>query len=342
MGGNALKNCETRRLPAEEYHSLCRKVELDIQRLYPTGMIRVIPAYRQKESFGDMDILVEKGIYTPHLFDSLRELWGSKEEVHNNDCHSMELNGFQIDIIAIHQDLFSFALAYYSWNDLGNLMGRVAHKMGLKFGHDGLYSVLRDGTHHLDEILLTCDPLKAMSWLGFDVPTFLKGFDTLEDIFEFVAKNERFNPDIYLFDNMNAISRIRDKKRKTYTTFLAWCEEYKRKNPDREYFKYPPKTTWLAKIRIDFPGFSQMATQSHQFIAWRQYLAKKFNGEIVQAAVGLEGKELGKFMKEFIEYRGGKDSKTFQEWIMDSTPEQKEYDLRHFFQIFSTFNLSLV
>lgn len=331
-----MKNCETRRIPAADYHELCKKVIADIGEITPGLRPVVIPSYRTKEDFGDMDVLVYSEHMSSGFLDKICEKWKSKERVSNGGCHSLELNGFQIDIITAPADEFRFALAYFSWNDLGNLMGRVAHKMGLKFGHDGLYYALRDGTNHLEEVQIITHPDVAISWLGFNLERWYKGFDTLEEIFEFVAANPYFNPDIYLFDNMNAVSRIRDKKRKTYNAFLAWCETYKEQNPDRVYYSFPAKSSWLPKLREEFPVFDILLTRAHQDQAWRDYLKTKFNGRMIQEATGLEGEELGRFIQQVYRAIGGKGSTQATNWIIDTTPQDKADFVRAQLSIFKS------
>lgn len=332
MGGNALKNCGTKRIPAAEYFPLCEKVKKDILKFAPNSSVEVIQAYRKKIDFGDMDVLVSTADRKGDFFDNLAKLWESKEVVKNGDCCSMELDGFQIDVISTPLNHFNFSATYFAWNDLGNLMGRIAHKMGVKFGHDGLKYVIRDGDHSLQEIVLTLNVERAVKWMQFDYERWKEGFDTLEDIFEFVAANPLFNPDIYLLDQVNHIARIRDRKRKTYMTFLDWCEEYKKKNPDRKYYQFADKSSYLEKIRTDFPMASQQITAAHQAFAWTRYKAEKFNGELVMGSTGLEGKELGLFMQAWFAHMGGKSSQKFENWVLDTSSDKKRRDLQAFLQ----------
>lgn len=39
---------------------------------------------------------------------------------------------------------FNTSLEYLNWNDLGNLIGRIAHKFGLKYGHKGLLYIIKN------------------------------------------------------------------------------------------------------------------------------------------------------------------------------------------------------
>ena len=60
MGGNALKNTETRRYERDEYFALVETVLARLRSLpsFRERRMAAIPAYGTKESFGDMDVLV--------------------------------------------------------------------------------------------------------------------------------------------------------------------------------------------------------------------------------------------------------------------------------------------
>jgi len=59
MGGNALKNCVTRRYQAGEFAVLADEVLHALRRGSPDRRAALLPANRSKADFGDMDVLVE-------------------------------------------------------------------------------------------------------------------------------------------------------------------------------------------------------------------------------------------------------------------------------------------
>lgn len=105
---------------------------------------------------------------------------------------------------------------YYTYNDLGNLIGRVAHKMGMKFGHLGLLYPLRDGDHLIAELVVTRDTRQALEFMGYDFDRWNQGFDQLTDIFEFAASTPYFNPEAFTLENLNHRNRTRNRKRNTF------------------------------------------------------------------------------------------------------------------------------
>ena len=306
MGGSALKNCTTRRYMTDEYFKIEAEVCSMLRNIDHFGYTRrVIPvkAYAAKESFGDMDVILESNGLDSSFEKTLTELFKPKEMVKNGKVWSLEYKEFQIDIILTPTNEMMFAETYYAFNDLGNLMGRIAHKFGLKYGHNGLWYMLRDDTYLIDEICVSMDVRDVFEFLDYDYDVWRNGFETLEDVFNFVTTSKYFNPDIYLFDQMNHRSRVRDAKRKTYNAFLTWCEE-KRKTDwkDRTFFKYEkPKSDYIMFIGESFPNFKRDVKNAYAKMLVQQEVQRKFNGEIVRELTGLQNQELGHMMKRLKE-----------------------------------------
>lgn len=157
MGGNALKNTTTKRLSRAEFELVSRKVEDTLRAAFPLSRVAVIPAYFSKTDFGDADVLVSsEGVQAAGGGERLRQL--AMEAFHatdlfkNGNVLSFDYRsspeqtepGFQVDVFLQEEKSFDFALNYFSFNDLGNLVGRTAHKQGCSFGHDGLWYYFRD------------------------------------------------------------------------------------------------------------------------------------------------------------------------------------------------------
>lgn len=302
MGGNALKNCTTRRYLADEYATLSKEVLNRLQADFPNRRTTLLPAYKTKADFGDMDILVE----TSPFGDIRRwvvETWNPKEVVKNGAVISFECRELQVDLIGQAPENFETALAYYAWNDLGNLVGRIAHKMGVKYGHEGLSVVFRDGNHQFAERVVSKDTDRTLRFLGYDASRWREGFDTLEDIYAFASSSPYFNPDIFAYENRNHIARVRDRKRAVYSGFLDWMEN------QSDLPAYPwPSTDERGGRRLDnaaltrlldaFPEFGpEYLAVMAEFETWKQSKVL-FNGEIVSVVTGLTGRELGEFMRE--------------------------------------------
>lgn len=330
MGGNAL-SCASVRLTKKNYERMADSCVAKLRALYPSGRVEAIQSYRSKESHGDLDVLVTAPGYDP--FKAAAAL-DAVEVVRNGPVTSIGVvvrpevphrdgNVFQVDLVSIDAPSFDYSRCYYAFNDLGNLIGRTAHAAGLSHKHNGLWFYLRDGDYKFREILLTRDYHVALAFLGYDVDRFRAGFDGLEDIFWYVANSAYFNSAIYLLENRNAVSRVRDRKRKTYCEFLKFCAAH----PELPAFQYPEnKADWLPRIAQHFPHFQGEYDQALADLAELRAVKAKFNGEWVSQLTGLQGKELGFLMKQFKEsFESAEAQRAF---VLASSPEVIEARVR--------------
>ncbi len=173
MGGNALKNTLTRRYDVKEYHNLSEELINKFDSLL-YSKIEVIPAYSNKESFGDMDILYSTHDNKPIDKENFVSIFEPNELVQNSNVISLDYKQLQIDFIHTTQEEFDYALNYFSFNDCGNLIGKCVRQFGLKHGHNGLILPLRDGNNMFGEVVLTLDYNKGLEFLGFDVNRYKK------------------------------------------------------------------------------------------------------------------------------------------------------------------------
>ena len=200
-------------------------------------------------------------------------------------------------------------------------MGRIAHKMGVRYGHDGLSVVFRDGNHQFAERILSKDTDRILTFLDYDAARWRQGFDTLEEIFEFAASTPYFNSAIFAYENRNHTSRVRDRKRAVYRGFLEWQESRS------DLPAYPwADTSEIGGRRLDedallriFAAFPEFEPEYASVMAEHELhcQAKQiFNGEIVSELTGLTGHELGHFMRELKTYISG--SGDFNHWVADA------------------------
>ena len=315
MGGNAL-SIESARLSRLDYERVAPDVVRRLQAAYPSLRVAAIEAYREKPDFGDLDVLVSShGVDDGHkhgdVFDPFvaAKAIDAIEVVRNGPVTSVGIvmdpalgtvngNVFQVDFIRSAPESFDYGYQYFRMNDAGNLIGRIAHKMGVSHRHDGLFMVLRDGDHKFGEIELTKDYARALTFLGYKPQTFLDGFDTLAQMFDYIASSDFFNPSIYLLENRNNISRIRDRKRPSYTAFLKWCEE----SPELALFdhtrgKLVGKEIWHARVQEHFPHFANEHALAVSRLERGRTAQARFNGVFVSEVSGLHGKALGGLMQ---------------------------------------------
>ena len=291
MGGNALE-VESVRLGRDSFIKLSK----NLRKIFHYG--ETIRSYGNKETFGDLDFLYPTECGYGNI-EKVKEILGenftlSQEPVKNGDVTSygiiLEEGTFQVDFIGVPNDRFCFAENYFAYNDMGNLLGRVARSAGVKLGHLGLFYIQRSSNNDsvvLKEHLLTYDWDIALSFLGYSTNRYYKGFGSLEDIFEFVMSSPYYNFDKFDLTKRNRKARTRDAKRPNYRAFL----EYATSHPRQKFVENTIQRTfdW-------FPDFEKEYCLCENNNRLNNLYKEKYNGDIVRSVTGLEGKELGKFM----------------------------------------------
>lgn len=319
MGGNALKDFGVERLNKEDFSSLQEYIKRDLDHVgFHLDDIHFIKSYKDKEDFGDMDIIINRGYGAGT--ETLVEYLEGKTYVKNSHCYSVlykwKGKKFQVDFITEECENFKFASHYFDYNDLGNLIGRIAHKAGFKFGHDGLWYVVRDGDYKVGDICLTKDFKEAIEFLGLSWVNYEYGFTSLESIFKFVSSSPFFDPSSYSLENRSHNARIRDKKRPTYRAFLKWLEESK----VEPGFAVKSKEEWLEYAWTCWPDAKEKYTRLTEKNKIQQEVAMKFNGHIVMELTPLRGEELGEFMRCF-KHEIASSLLNVNQWII-STPQE--------------------
>jgi hypothetical protein len=348
MGGNAMKHIGvvTERKPAGTYWAIMQVVTGTLANLFPYARNELIKSYANKPTFGDGDVLLENNLLPSNWVELIEGAFGLKpnEIIRNGGVISFAVFGMQVDIISTPKEEFDIASVYFAFNDLGNLMGRVAHSFGFKYGHDGLYYSMREGTNKFAEVLVTDDPAEIFSFLGYDYSVFLNGFEELDDIFAFASSSPFFHRDIFHLENRNNAARTRDAKRPTYTAFLEWMKDKPELDKCKELAfingeKHPDRDRWkevlLLRAFIRFPSFAKEYNKAME----RHNVAKEakllWNGEIVSGLTGLQGKDLGAFIS-FCKTPMAFEILPFDEWIISQTKEDIEQFIKTSFESFKS------
>lgn len=255
MGGNATKHLGTERINKKEYISAYNKIaDLLFYHSDESARFCDIPYYFSKEDFGDMDLI---STVPRDVFDKLLKSC-DKFEIVGRVNYSYALldketgKSFQLDYVYIAPETFDVAKNYFSFNDLGNFIGRISSAHNFKVGFDGLFKYVKPNyrdekgfnksfedikrTSDRMEIPLSQNWAEMLDFLGFDTERYRKGFETKKEIFDFVINSKYFNPDYFLFQNRTGTGVRRDKKRSTYSEFLSYLEECDFSN--RKFMEY--------------------------------------------------------------------------------------------------------
>lgn len=343
MGGNLLPQLgyPMNRIGRDAYFELTA----DLKKLFdPHLKLELTPSYHQKENFGDADFIVQTDPKI-NIAKKIAELVDTKV-ICNGETISFaypvgerRISYFQIDFICVKPEIFDISKTYFSWNDLGNLMGRIYHGgLGLQYGHHGLIYKIRESNflsdtpdsqcHIVDEVVLSVNPREIFEVAEFNYDEYLKGFQTLDDMYVWVAKNRFFNPEKFSFENMNNVNKTRNKKRVVYNKFITWLDENKHKY--NAHIFHADKLKYLPMILDRFPFLQERIDAARIKYFTHLQTREKFNGNMVRDLTGLQGGDLGKFIIKF------KNSfSEFDKFVLEANVHEIQQRIGDFYANFS-------
>lgn len=307
MGGNVFKNvAEVDRIPAAEYRQFNLRVR---EKLFETGLFDAlfrVDSYRNKPDHGDLDIVViNPGCGIGTIAAKIKEVFNTEHVASSGDTISFLFRNHQVDLILCEDaDVANFASCYFSWNDLGNFVERVAHRLGFKFGHDGLRYVIRDPENDarvVKEVVVTIDFAQALEFLGYDRHEWEFGFDNPEDIFRYACSSEYFDPAQFNLSNRSSEARRRDRTRKMYQDMLVFLNREYGLQGDEP--KIPvDRQEHLRRAFEHFPYFGRRFDFAMECFRQEKAFKANFNGELFRDIFAIEGKQLGRVMEAYRKY----------------------------------------
>lgn len=316
MGGSAL-GYVSRRITTPELHELVAEIKASL----PQMVLVLVKSYASKADHGDIDLVALGPI--DQIVARVNEALAPESCYANGPYYSIDYKGVQVDFISAPTvPKLKAMVDYLAWNDLGNLVGRVARSLGFKYGHKGLLYVLRLSDHRTDELLVSDDTDKVFEFLGYDPAVWRAGFETRDDVFAFAASTPYFNVLYFSLEHQSHQDRVRNKKRKMYQGFLEYINEHglptlpKLTDAERyihlrraaEFFNTPIITA----VQERRAGYEAHAA-----------LKDRFNGDLVREWTGLSGKELGAFMSSFKLVKPS----PFDEYLASRTPDDIKQDV---------------
>jgi len=300
MGGNALK-IPTRRVDTTEYSI----IDMEVSNILYDENIKchTTQSFDSKETFGDLDILISNKSFAKSndMYDFIVKNYKPKDVHRNKSVISFEYKDFQVDFILIDDKHWEASKVYYSYNDLGNLMGRISYKMGFRYGHEGLrvnYNSPHGGKTL--KIYVSRDPKEIFNFLGFDYERFNNGFKDLDEIFKYVMYSKYYTPNIFQYESLNHQNKTRNKKRANYRGFLEYIADEKTLKPldlgfpDHDFIEEGEKY-FNIEIKSKIKTFDENILNNKR----NDVTAERLNMEIIQEHFDISGKELGKAITTF-------------------------------------------
>lgn len=292
MGGNAMAEYGVWRMLAHQRDQVLLELETWLNGL---GLDRYafVRELSDKSSFGDIDIL-----YCGDL--ALSKLGSRPYKSNGGVLSTVFLSSFglvQVDFIRTSPSAFDFAYEYYSFNDMGNLLGRIARMLGFTLGQGGLYYRHKDEHGQVHKLLVTTHWQTAMTLLGYgERPESL----TWQGLIDYVCSGTYFCTRPFLLEQRSHKGRTRDRKRRSYCDFLTHLHQ------NRYIFVYDLGDDQLAEIRQSLfecvvelrQSISTEIETIQEQAALLVRARAKLNGNVVRDLTGLQGEQLGKLMAQ--------------------------------------------
>ncbi len=301
MGG---KLFSAPRISNDDYHQLIAFFSTKFKEL---GRDVLFPeSFKNKDSHGDLDIIVEGDVIPAEKLMEIFKL--EKAQVsRNSDVISIYYQGkYQVDLCFHPKESYRSAYEYQRGGDAGNMVGRLAHALGFKYGHKGLlYPVKLSDCEALGEVVISSDTKKIHEFLDLDHDVWNEGFESPQAMYQWIIASKYFNPSMFAFENLNHINRIRNKKRPVYAGFVEYLENLGSWSDPGIYFEIPKnKSEYFWNSLIYFDNI-QILHEINSLLSSYQSNKKAnviFNGYDIKETLFLDGKELGKVFNLFKEY----------------------------------------
>lgn len=334
MGGKALETVQTRRYERVEFFDVWRRFSAAFSARFPDVRFAMVSSCRDKTSFGDMDIVIAGDMMPDNWHVAVDELFEVREssfrinkasikkqngvgysaEMLLDRPYSFHIDQLQVDLCPFETVYFDFAHAYLSHGDLSHLMGTVFRALGARFGMKGLRVEPRDTLGNPmpnHQVLLTLDLAEALRFAGYDPERYAAGFESEEDIFQYVASSPYFCPALFLEERPDTSKkRERMRSRPALVRFINWCEVHRETFKDRVRLSHESARARLLK---HFPGADAACADAVRQVEQAIASKRRFNGKLIADVTGVNGPELGK-VAEFIRSEF-EHSASFHEWL---------------------------
>lgn len=336
MGGNALKNVNTVRVSDEQYNKIKKDV---LNKLKDMITCKTVIETPNKTDYGDLDVLY---LSKPdiNILEIINKIFNPKDYTHSGDVLSFSYQiddnqYFQIDMIKCKNlEMCDF---YYSYGDLGGIIGTLAKHYGLTYGFNGLWINLNEETiknyveqykikdineqvYNIcqDKIILETDPKSICEELNLDYNKWLNKFNSKEEIFEWICKSNLFDKNI--FKILNYANRYRLSKRNMYQEFIEYLnlDETKKSKSQNLQLSYIEKYNKIDELHNIVMKFNNIFKRK-----------QKFNGKKFMK-YNVSGKEIGEYITKFTLYIETKYNSEFNIWLDINNEELVDTEINNY------------
>jgi hypothetical protein len=273
---------------------------------------RIPRFYGDKVDFGDMDVIVPMPPDWQAQRQAIVEALGIVETKSVGRLFSTVFRGLQTDFFAVPPQYLESTYNFMSFNDLGNLIGRMCRRFELKWGEQGLSYVFRRSSaeNYVVDIPVTQDFARVCTFLGLDHTVWESGFATLVELYEWVITSPYFSVVPYLDEVKHT------RERPTIARFREFLDE--RKIAARPEFA--DRKSYLPQVAAAFPEAHLLERLAAERAAETRAveITVKWNGDLVMRLRPERDQALGALMKAFKRSIAPTDIE-FDAWVL-ATP----------------------
>ena len=340
MGGLAFSShpsLRISRLSPSQYRSLCPLILSRIQPLYHTAQIpRSAP---EKPSHGDIDILAHtprNGLTTEQTAQTLNAsanikggfCWVFAVPFAAYPCVSYpeddDVEGqaessddgrescFQVDLSTISAQRFELGLMVHEHGDAWMLIGSMMKRRDLSISDKGLALTMSEiqrsslGGKKAGRLLLSGDKTEIFAYLGLNAKKWDRGFETLEELFVWVAECRFYKRNRFLKTESKAIevgkkATGKEKKELGRWMWVKFVEEWVPAHPDVGVEEMDMKDDVKEEV---LERWGKQAEHERLIETHKRKEAVASIWKDIAAMVPLEGRDLGELMKRLKKVAG--------------------------------------
>ena len=293
MGGKALNSIgiRARRIESrEEFDLLSREACEYLQQFY--RLVRVCPEVSWKTSFGDIDVLVA----------DIEKPFTPEHSVKNGYILSFEFKGVQVDVISV--PVSALDLAYtLSFGDLNAIISYIFKRLNIVVTFRGAHLRVQHS-----QVLLTYDADAIFRFIGICDMDALLNVTCHQELFEQVITPTVMR--ILALPYNYVHKRPRRPDRLMFTEFKAFTKTFVNVSTESGIVD----EEFSVKKIVDYFGADANYQIALKKYAFDEAFRQKFNGTLVARLTGLQGVQLGDFIKAFL-------SNNTREEIVEMTDE---------------------
>jgi len=322
MGGHAIKSVPISRMNASMYKTIENDI-LSILKKYFNHYMTIIPK-PEKEDYGDMDILyvVNNDI---NIIDIIKKEFNPVEIVPNGAllcsiAYNYENLYYQLDFIGCSSiEQYISSGFYYSYGDLGGIIGRMCDTAGIKFGHDGLWLYYsQNGNTNANAIYvhLTHNIEKICNFLNLDYDIYNKGFTCVVDVFNWICKSSYFYTNIFDYNKLNHDHKKRTIKRPMYQQFINYIKDFdKPQHISRfEYVKLKQNEA------LEYFSKKDYLIEQLNILNRKLQIKEKFSGKLFME-LNISVKNITSYCEKFNHYIYEKYKIPFEDYVLENSKD---------------------